>query len=365
MALTGIAAAMQLTPTPAAAHAFGARYDLPLPLDLYLAGAGSAVALSFVIMVAFFRVRSAGSGRSWHFDLNRLKFNFALLAPTFVLILQSLSVGVFLLILAAGLFGTQDTMENIAPISVWIIWWVGLAYVAALACNIWPIINPWSITFSWLTKLARHIRPNMRRNIRVPYPSGLGVWPAVALFGWFAWFETLSVAANIPRDLAVSILTYSIYTWLCMAVFGRQTWLTHGEPFSLAFDVYGRFAPIGRSARVAADSSPKHWHIRPYASALIVGRPCSFSMTCFVLLMLATVTFDGFMETPLWGVILQWILTSPSFEPIILGLHNLGISYVGLLKTCILVAFPAFFLLTYLAFAWLTKIGADSERRLS
>ena len=37
-------------------------------------------------------------------------------------------------------------------------------------------------------------------------------------------------------------------------------------------------------------------------------------MTVFVLVMLSTVTFDGFKETSLWGDLVQWIALAPAFH---------------------------------------------------
>ena len=102
-----------------------------------------------------------------------------------------------------------------------------------------------------------------------------------------------------------------------MAAFGGNVWLAHGEAFSLAFGVLGRFAPIGRPSRDPPDGGPGHWDLRPYASALVVARPCRLSMTVFVLLMLSTITFEGFKETPLWGDLLRWFALAPSFHPLL------------------------------------------------
>ena len=56
---------------PAAAHAFGARYDLPLPLWLYVAGAGAAVALSFLI-IAVFVTGHGEKAQAWRLELSTL-----------------------------------------------------------------------------------------------------------------------------------------------------------------------------------------------------------------------------------------------------------------------------------------------------
>jgi hypothetical protein len=361
LALPGAAWVMFRSAAPAEAHAFGARYDLPLPLELYLVGAGAAVALSFVIMALVFRVRPAHTDRL-RIDLLRFRPAHDLFPSALIGVLQAVSVGLFLLVLAAGLFGTQDTLENFAPAFIWIIWWVGLAYVAALVGNVWPVINPWSIVFAGFERWLRRFGSRTRPGLGLTYPSWLGVWPGVALFGLFAWVELVSEAAEVPSTLAMFILIYSGLTWFAMAAFGRNVWLAHGEAFSLAFGVLGRFAPFGAPEGASPNDRPSRWYLRPYASGLVVETPCHLSMTVFVLLMLATVTFDGFKETPLWASLLGWIALAPWSHPLLLELHDLGFDLLALLETVMLALFPLLFLLVYLGFCWLAREASDSER---
>ncbi len=351
---------MLLWAPPARAHAFGARYDLPLPLDLYLAGAGGAVALSFVIMALVFRAPPLDGG--WPgIDLLRFRPMRVVLHPAVIAVLQAVSVGLFLLVLASGFFGTQDPLKNFAPTFVWIIWWVGLAYVVALAGNLWPTINPWSILFAGLERVVCRLGARGRLGLELPYPSWLGVWPAVVLFGFFSWFELIVESAKVPGTLATAILVYSGITWLGMASFGRDVWLARGEAFSLAFGVFGRFAPIDRPGEDNPDGQPGRWYLRPYAGGLIAERPCRLSMTVFVLLLLSAVAFDGFKETPLHAGLLEWIASEPLFRPLLLNLHELGIDLIVVLDTVMLVLSPLLFLLVYLGFSWLAKEVSDSE----
>ena len=363
-ALPAAALTTVLGAAPVQAHAFGPRYDLPLPLDLYLIGAGCAVALSFVVMAVFFDAPPAHTGRP-RIDLLRFRPVQALFHPAVIAVVRSISAGLFLLVLAAGLFGTQDTLKNLAPTFVWIIWWVGLAYVAALGGNLWPAVNPWSIVFAGLERSLRRFGPRTRLDLGLAYPSSLGVWPAVALFGLFAWFELISEAAQVPDTLATSILIYSGLTWLGMFAFGRNVWLAHGEAFSLVFGVLGRFAPIGAPERDSPNGPPRRWHLRPYAGGLVVETPCRLSMTAFVLLMLSTVTFDGFKETPLWAGLLGWVALRQWLQPLLLGLHDLGLDYRAVLGTVTLAVFPILFLAVYLGFAWLAKRASGSARPLA
>jgi hypothetical protein len=325
--------------TDAQAHAFGARYDLPLPLQFYLIGAGGAVALSFVIMALVFRSSTSAIGSS-RIDLDRYwpaRFSWLSLVTV---ILQTVSVCIFLLILFAGFFGTNETLENFAPAFVWIIWWVAFAYVAALVGNFWPVVNPLKIVYAMAEYLARRCGLQRRFDFGLSYPSWLGVWPAAGLFGIFAWFELIYEPAKQPLTLASFIFAYSIITWLGMAAFGREQWLSKGEAFSLVFEVFGRFAPIGKSQK---------WHLRPYASDLIVDKPCSPSMVVFILLMLSTVAFDGFKETPQWIELLQWAALEPWLAPLRLFLNDIGVDFFAVFSTVMLVLFPLTFLTVYLA----------------
>ena len=349
-----------LSAPPAQAHAFGQRYDLPLPLYLYLAGAGGAVALSFVIMALVFRAPTQDDG--WPgIDLLRFRPMRVVLHPAVIGVIQAVSVGLFLLVIAAGFFGTQVTLKNFAPTFVWIIWWVGLAYVAALAGNLWPTINPWSILFAGLERVVRRLGARGRLSLEFPYPPWLGAWPAVALFGFFSWFELIVESAKVPGTLAAAIVVYSGVTWLGMAVFGRHVWLARGEAFSLVFEVFGRFAPIDRPGQDTRHGRPGHWYLRPYAGGLIAERPCRLSMLVFVLLLLSAVAFDGFKETPLHAGLLEWIASAPLFHPLLLKLHELGFDLIVVLDTFTLILSPLLFLLVYLGFSWLAKEVSDSE----
>jgi hypothetical protein len=44
----------------------------------------------------------------------------------------------------------------------------------------------------------------------LPYPHRLGAWPAVALFGAFAWVELVYTGRTLPFHLALTILAYSV-----------------------------------------------------------------------------------------------------------------------------------------------------------
>src|SRR5712671_3873995 len=111
------------TARSAEAHALAQRYDLPLPLGFFLAGAGAAVAVSFVVLALFWR-----NDRGQFDAATRPWMQGAI--PRFIVGCCKATGGVLLLLIVyAGLFGNQSTFKNIAPVAVWVVWWVGLSFV--------------------------------------------------------------------------------------------------------------------------------------------------------------------------------------------------------------------------------------------
>ena len=226
------------------AHGFGERYDLPVPLGLYVVGSGAAVALSFVIIGLF--VRGAPGLRDYP-RLNLLRWvgkgPVGLAWGASALLARVVAVAMFVLVLAAGLFGDAAPTKNLAPTMVWVIWWVGLAYASALVGDIWALVNPWKTLFEWAEALFRRLRPGAELSLRRPYPAQWGAWPGVVLFAAYAWVELVYADAAVPVRIAQMGLVYSAITWAGMFVFGKEVWLRNGEAFSLAFGFLARFAP--------------------------------------------------------------------------------------------------------------------------
>lgn len=332
----------------AVGHGLGQRYDLPIPLSLYLLGAASAVAVSFAFL-AFFRVSRRKLARTALPRRRRVRA-FVIAA------LRVISVASFLLVVAAGLIGNQNPFKNIAPVAVWVVWWVGFSFLCAFVVDVWPIASPFATIFAWGEQLVsrctgRPLAPRLR------YPRWLGAWPAVFAFLLFAWFELIAPARDSPRVIAIVVLAYAAGTWLGCWLFGPRIWLRNSEAFAVAFRLLGRFAPFA----VARVSREWRWWARAPGSGLLRTQPLSASLAAFVLLMLATVTVDGFLETPLWAGLLESLtpaapsplsLTVPRRWPATLLLCVapvlFGLGYAGVMQAMNLLA-PSGQLTGYLA----------------
>ena len=97
------------------AHGTGERYDLSLPLVYFVAGAALTVALSFAAAALAARaapraVSSAG-----------LLVPLGPVQPFLFALARLMGLALFLLVIAAGLFGDPHPMKNLAPTFVWII----------------------------------------------------------------------------------------------------------------------------------------------------------------------------------------------------------------------------------------------------
>ncbi|MGH8496563.1 MAG: hypothetical protein ACREVN_10565 [Gammaproteobacteria bacterium] len=380
---------VSVAPTSALAHGFAQRYDLPVPLGLYLAGSAAAVALSFVV-VAFFLRGHRTVERYPRLDLLAIPVVRGLAGPVPLLAVRLLSAGLFALVIAAGLIGNADPFKNLAPVMVWVIWWVGMAYVSGLAGPLWALINPWKIVFGAAESIARRVRPGARASLDLPYPRRLGCWPAVILFAGFVWAELVWPSSDTPSALARAALVYSVITWMGMLLFGKHVWLRHGEAFSIVFGLLARFAPsefrvTNRELCASCESADcrstagdcinceecferasraeRQFNLRPYAVGLLTARPVPASLMVFTLLMLSSVTFDGLLATPLWADVARLMLYSELLRPLVLLFQEITGDALSAVSTLALLAFLVVFQLAYLLFGALIYLFTPARAR--
>ena len=360
---------------PAAyAHAFGERYDLPIPLMFYITGGGGVVVFSFVLVAAFIRAAPALDAYPRVNLLGMLPGRF-LASPATLGVVRLISVAAFIGVLAAGLLGVQSETRNILPSFVWIIWWIGFAYISVLVGNLWALVNPWKIIFDWADAAYRRLSGGRELSLGVAYPRWLGRWPALVLFFAFAWLEIVWDGGAVPGNIAQMAIFYSIITWTGMLVFGKWRWLAGGEAFSVAFGLFSRFSPtevrVTDPATCAscsaagctpnkgecvdcyecfrrADSAQREWNLRPYAVGLLTDKPIQPSLRVFVVLVLATVSFDGFIETPLWAGTVESIFATQALVPLLFRLDTITGDVSEVIDTIALVLSPILFLCVFL-----------------
>jgi hypothetical protein len=295
--LVTAASALCALAAPASAHGFGQRYDLPLPLSLYLYGTAAVVVATFVIVGLFVRHTAEARHRPRR-DLLGHAAGKIVAHPGVILLLKLTAAALFVVTVMAGFIGDQNPYRNIAPTMVWIIVWIGVAYVSAFVGDLWALINPWGTIFDGAAWMYRRVGGGREFSCRLPYPAALGVWPAVVLLLMFSWIELVYPTPAVPAHIAYFAAGYSILTWAGMTLFGRETWIRHGEVFSVVFGAFARFSPT------ESRTGPRRELIlRPFGAGLLDSRSTSLSMTAFVLLLLSTVLYDGLLNTPEWTVL--------------------------------------------------------------
>ena len=297
-------------------HGFGVRYDLPISLALYLYAAAGVVVVSFVMVAIFAGDRTGKAAVTyprwpapWLLALGRSR--------VVKVITGALGVLGLLTVIVTGLFGSTDPLHNPSEYLTWVYFWAGMVILSGLVGNLWTLFNPWTALYDLLTG-GKPREPLLR------LPEGLGVWPAVAVYFAFAFFELGSGVANQPRVVGFLALAYTALTLAGMAVFGRDRWLRQVEAFTVLFSIVGRFGPV-ETERDDAGHLRAVW-LRPWGTGLLQPVKAGWDMVAFVILMLSSLAFDGITApTPAWTAFVSalqpWSAAlGPLRSPVVKGL---------------------------------------------
>ncbi|HET7494539.1 MAG TPA: hypothetical protein VFJ80_03760 [Candidatus Limnocylindrales bacterium] len=265
-------------PAVVAAHQLNPTYTSRLPLAVYLAGAAATVALSFVFVL----VRDVRATRPDTDDPGRF--------PPRALRLGLRAIGLigWLWIVAQGIAGGESSGDVIS-LFLWVYGWVALAGISALLGPVWQYLDPFSTLFDLGAAIVRRV--GLEPWPVAELPAALQRWPAVVGFAIVVWLELVFDAG--PRVLFVVVVGYTALTLAMMAQFGRDTWRSNAEIFTIWFRLLGRLAPF---ALVDEDGRIRR---RGFASGLLEP---GWSIADVVLIALAvgSILFDGLSQTQIW-----------------------------------------------------------------
>lgn len=282
---------------PAFAHAAGRGFVMLLPTGYVIAGGAAAVLVSFLAVWALPRLALGKPGVT------------APLSPGVAQATSLLGAGILLGFIVLGLMGPRDPLENLLPLAVWTLWWVEIVMLHPLFGNLWEAINPFTGPHALVTgRLGREPGPPPLR-----YPAWLSYWPALLIFFGFAWFQLVYPAPEDPGILANAVIAYLVLSFAAVFAFGPKQWLSQGDPFAVFLSQLGAAAPFGRGGLRWPGAGLLALPVLPLAGVL------------FVLLTLATITFDGFANTFLW---LSAIGINPLDHPgrtEVMGANTLGL----------------------------------------
>jgi hypothetical protein len=259
------------------AHGVGSRGDLPLPLWQFVWAATAAIVISFIALGALWASpwlaeAAEGIGLGW------TKGALRLLQPA----ARWVSFVLFVLVLATGLFGANETNNNLNPVTVYVLLWVAMQILVPLIGDVWKVISPFDT-------MAR-VLDSMRAPPEAEAPSW-SHWFAPAGAALFIFMELIHPQGDAPRNLAIAMLVYSLVTMAGVWRWGRG-WLRDSELFTVHFGLLGAMAPLARD-----DEGQIRLRAPLSGLAAMAITPIG---TAVLLVVLGGVTFDGFGESELW-----------------------------------------------------------------
>jgi hypothetical protein len=255
------------------AHGIGRIRDLPIPGFFFLYGGGAVLLLSFAALGAlwFDPVLERMDGRELGPRLQRVLRSRLLWTA-----LRLLAAAFLVLVVVAAFAGTRDRNTNLAPLSIWVVFWLALVPVTLALGNVWQAISPFRLVT---------LPP------RVTYPARLGRWPAAALLFAFVTLELIYPEPSDPPALGAAVCVYVAITLVGAAVFGTEAWLPNGEAFEVYFGFFARLSPVEvRDDRVL---------LRPPLVGVARFRAGPGDIA-FVSVMLGGVVFDSITRTSWW-----------------------------------------------------------------
>jgi hypothetical protein len=319
------------------AHGLVARSDLPIPEWLFGWAAAMVLVVSFVALAILWPEPRLEKER-WR----PLPGEIGRVLGSRVIEVLCGAIGVFLLgvVVYAGLRGAQSPTANFAPTFVYVIFWLALLPASILLGDVFKAFNPWRAigrTVGWIAgKVARGGLP-----APLAYPERLGHWPAAAGIFVFACMELVASNGDRPENLAIATLVYTALTFVAMALYGVETWISRGEAFSVYFNLFSRISAIETRNRVVG--------LRRPLSGLSALRPLAGTVPLLAV-MIGSVTFDGASEAPIWTGIAPDIA---SF------FQDVGLSPQNALELTFLIGLTATVLIVY-GFYMLGALGAKS-----
>jgi hypothetical protein len=259
-------------PGVAMAHGFGGRLDLPIPVSYFVVAAGLVLVFTFVALSVLWpeaRLQDGPRKRPARMSVR----SGGVLAVVGVIWLLSVITQVFPAFLGLEVDPTRPT---IAPVTVWVVFWLVVPFAGALIGNWYTDVNPWRALARRL-RIGRYERPGVLARV--------GIWPAVVVFLAFTWFELVSSQSASPVALGTAGLIYTLMMIAAMGFAGLETGLAVFDVFTPYNRLISAISPVGRR-----EDGRLLWRGWLRALTVIPEWP---GLSAFVVVAIATVSYDG------------------------------------------------------------------------
>ncbi|MEA2468599.1 MAG: hypothetical protein QOJ57_2725 [Thermoleophilaceae bacterium] len=298
-AVAGTAAALSacaLLPSVAGAHGLVGRADLPIPTWLFGWAAAIVLAASFAALGALWREPR----------LEKPKERRVVRIPRVVdAVCGALGMAYFGIVVYAGFAGSDVPTANIAPTSIYVIFWVGIVVLSMLFGDVFRAFSPWrslAVAVAWVSRGRRLWRVR-------EYPERLGRWPAAVGILAFAWLELAYPPTDRtdPSQLAAIAVAYALVQLVGMALYGIEQWTRRGDAFGVYFNMFARLSPWDRRDGVL--------YLRPPLSGAPRWNGHVAGSVALLCVAIGSTSFDGFSNGPAWADL------SPDIQSVF---HDLG-----------------------------------------
>ncbi len=159
--------------------------------------------------------------------------------------LKIIMVFIFLLVIAAGLFGSPIPERNIATVLTWNIWWAGLLVSVFFLGSAWCAICPWDTLSTWIVRRRLWQRAPANASLNLKVPRWLrSVWPALIMFIGLTWLELgLGITTN-PYLTAVLALIMVVMATTSLAIYEGKAFCRYFCPVGRTIGFYSQLAPV-------------------------------------------------------------------------------------------------------------------------
>lgn len=319
------------------AHGLGGRADLPLPTWMFGYGAAVTVVISFVALGLFWPTARLEGGPGERILTTTASGPVRALAG----LARLLALVLFVVVVVSAGIGADSSRTNLAPVVVYVVFWVGMLFVSGFVGDLWRVVSPFDTVAAVVERTLHGRRPTTgapepeagpARNDVVDddeegEEEGWGYWPAAMGLLVFVWVELVYPDRARPRALFVLMTAYTVVMVVCAARWGRE-WLRRGEAFAALFGVIAHVAPLYR----AEDGRLR---LRPPFTGLatLQWQP---GLEAVVLVALGSTTYDGLTRTQFWldltGDLTGHSATLAGTAGLLWAIGTVALAYVGAMR---------------------------------
>ncbi|MDF1665033.1 MAG: hypothetical protein P1V97_24940, partial [Planctomycetota bacterium] len=171
---------------------------------------------------------------SWMFTSRYLRFT-----------LQLIVTFLFVVVISAGLFGSQLPGKNIAPLLTWTVWWCGLVLIILYAGKAWCYVCPWDAIAGWAESMRFWGPSKNSMGLNLKWPKAMrNIWPATIMFILLTWAELGFAITMSPRATAYMGLAMVGMAFVSVFLFEKKSFCRYGCLVGRISGLYALFSPV-------------------------------------------------------------------------------------------------------------------------